>query len=245
MAGTTAPILGLVCCRRAIGEARAQAVMDRYVAAASEGAGANVVLLPNLPGSLDPVAIAGVLDGLLLTGSPSNVAPSRYAEADPGTAPFDPDRDDAVLRLVPALLASGKPVFGICRGLQELNVAFGGTLRRALPDPALHHAPEGATQDAMFAHAHAIGLAPGGVLAEAGAPLAISVNSVHFQGIGRLGDGLRVEATAPDGVVEAFSARVGRAQVLAVQWHPEWAPVPGPGGRLFFYLLGRALRGGI
>ena len=127
--------------------------------------------------------------------------------------------------LIAAMLDLGKPVFGICRGLQELNVAFGGALRRdaSRADELLaHHAPDEAAFDAMFDHHHDVALSPGGVLSRGLGRASLSVNSVHYQAIDTLGAGLTVEATAPDGVVEAVSARVDDAQVLAVQWHPEW-----------------------
>ncbi len=148
--------------------------------------------------------------------------------------------------LVEAMLALGKPVFGICRGLQELNVVFGGALRRDMgrsPDLLAHHAPEDCDLDALFAHEHEVALTPGGLLARALDREHIRVNSVHFQGIARLAPGLTVEAVAPDGVIEAVSAEVGGAPVLAVQWHPEWRTAENPQSQAFFQMLGRALRG--
>jgi putative glutamine amidotransferase len=148
-------------------------------------------------------------------------------------------------RLIDAMLELGKPVFGICRGFQELNVAFGGTLRRDMADhPALipHHAPPGAGFTEMFEHVHPVKLEPGGVLHRAYRCDELDVVSVHFQGADKLGRGLKVEATAPDGVVEAVSAEVNGAPVLAVQWHPEWRSWENPQSQLFFQLLGRALR---
>jgi putative glutamine amidotransferase len=167
-------------------------------------------------------------------------------DASDAAGPFDPDRDDMAMRLVAAMLDAGKPVFGVCRGLQELNVAFGGKLRRDLGDETRglsHHAADGATLEQMFAHEHDVTLTPTGVLRHSfGAPR-IRVNSVHFQGIDTLGDGLNIEAIADDGVVEAVSAWVGRAPVLAVQWHPEWNADADPQSASFFQILGRALRG--
>jgi putative glutamine amidotransferase len=148
--------------------------------------------------------------------------------------------------LIRAMLDLGRPVFGICRGFQELNVAFGGSLRRDVsmnPDLLKHHAPDEVGFNEMFDHVHDVALTPGGVLAAALGEDRIRVNSVHFQGVSRLGDGLNVEAQADDGVVEAFSARVNAAPVLAVQWHPEWRTGANPQSQVFFNVFGRALRG--
>jgi putative glutamine amidotransferase len=206
-------------------------------------ADADVVLVPALPGLTDWTSLASRLDGLLLTGSPSNMEPWRYG-ASTGDGPFDPARDTTTLALGQAMLRAGKPVFGICRGFQELNVAFGGTLQTVPTDgPVSHHAPDGIGLAEMFAATHPVTLTPGGVLADAlGAE--IIVNTVHYQGVATLGQGLTVEARAPDGLVEAFSAQVGTAEVLAVQWHPEWDADSNPASAWFFQRLGRALRGG-
>jgi putative glutamine amidotransferase len=148
--------------------------------------------------------------------------------------------------VVDATLQAARPVFGICRGFQELNVAFGGSLRRdTSTSEALlaHHAPADASYTEMFEHLHDVRLVPGGILAEAYGRSALHVNSVHFQGVEKLGMGLSVEATAPDGLVEAFSTHVNGAPVLAVQWHPEWGTDDQPESQTFFRLLGQALRG--
>jgi putative glutamine amidotransferase len=144
------------------------------------------------------------------------------------------------------MLDLGRPVLGVCRGFQEVNVAFGGSLRRDTsrsPDLIAHHAPAGSDLETLFAHQHEVGLTPGGVLARNLGRDRLRVNSVHFQGVGRLGDGLEAEARAPDGLVEAVSARVNGAPVLAVQWHPEWDTARNPDSQAFFHLLGQALRG--
>lgn len=242
------PVLGVVCCTRTIGTEPAQAVMNRYVVSALRYADAAGLLVPSLPELMSAREVAPRLDGILLTGSPSNIAPDRYGhgEAEDAEGPFDLGRDAMTAGLVEAMLDLGKPVFGICRGLQELNVAFGGTLRRDTsrhPDLLAHHAPDGVAFDEMFAHEHDVALAPGGLLAKGLGRTALRVNSVHYQGIGQLGPGLSVEATAPDGVVEAVSAQVNGAPVLAVQWHPEWRVDTNPDSQAFFRLLGRALRG--
>lgn len=242
------PVLGVVCCTRQVGTEPAQAVMNRYVVAALRYADAAGLLIPALPELMAAREVAPRLDGLLLTGSPSNIEPHRYGEAGAADAegPFDPGRDAMTAALIEAMLELKKPVFGVCRGLQELNVAFGGTLRRdASRNDALiaHHAPDGVAFDQMFAHEHDVALTPGGYLARGLDRERLRVNSVHYQALGRLGAGLTVEARAEDGVVEAVSAEVNGAPVLAVQWHPEWRTDANPDSQAFFRLLGRALRG--
>jgi putative glutamine amidotransferase len=226
----------------------AQTVINRYVTAAMRWGDVAALLVPALPSLMSAREVAPRLDGLLLTGSPSNVDPDRYGEANApdSEGPFDPDRDTMTSDMIKAMLDLGKPVLGVCRGFQEINVAFGGTLRRDTsrnPDLLAHHAPVEASFDEMFAHEHEVNLTPGGLLSRALGRDQLRVNSVHFQGAGRLGDGLTVEARAPDGVVEAISARVGGAPVLAVQWHPEWKTAENPDSQAFFHVLGQALRG--
>ena len=242
------PLIGIVCCTRTIGHDQAQAVMERYVTAAMRHADVAALLVPSLPELMDAGEVAPRIDGLLLTGSPSNVEPARYGEPDAEGAegPWDPRRDRMSTDLVQACLDLGKPVFGICRGLQELNVAFGGTLRRDLGKSgvhASHHAPQDASWDDMFRNGHEVELAEDGMLARAFGKRRIHVNSVHFQGIDRLADHLQVEATATDGIIEAVSANINGATVLGVQWHPEWQSDDDPNSIAYFQLLGRVLRG--
>lgn len=241
------PVAGIICCTRTVGIEPAQAVMNRYVASAMAYADAAALLVPSMPGLMRAADVASRLDGLLLTGSPSNLDPGAYGEAaDDAPGPFDPARDAMTGDLIRAMLDLGRPVFGICRGFQELNVAFGGTLRRDVsenPDLLRHHAPDEVGFNEMFDHVHDVELAPGGVLAAALGQARIRVNSVHYQGVQRLGEGLSVEAQADDGVVEAFSTRVNTAPVLAVQWHPEWRTGENPQSQVFFGIFGRALRG--
>ena len=241
------PVAGIICCTRTVGIEPAQAVMNRYVASAMAYADAAALLVPSMPGLMRAADVASRLDGLLLTGSPSNLDPGAYGEAaDDAPGPFDPARDAMTGDLIRAMLDLGRPVFGICRGFQELNVAFGGTLRRDVsdhPDLLRHHAPDEVGFNEMFDHVHDVALTPGGVLAGALGQARIQVNSVHYQGVQRLGDGLSLEACADDGVVEAFSTHVNSAPVLAVQWHPEWRTGENPQSQVFFGIFGRALRG--
>lgn len=240
------PVLGVISCNRDVDRQAAQTVMTRYLNSSLTYADAAGLLVPAMPGLMHAREVAPRLDGLLLTGTPSNLDPKRYGElADDAPGPFDPDRDEMTARLIEAMLEIGKPVFGICRGFQELNVAFGGTLRRDMaehPDLIPHHAPSHLGFEDYFAHTHPVNLREGGVLKRAYGSDELDVVSVHYQGVDKLGAGLDVEATAPDGVIEAVSAEVNGAPVLAVQWHPEWKTHENPQSQVFFNLLGRALR---
>ena len=241
------PVAGIICCTRTVGIEPAQAVMNRYVASAMAYSDAAALLIPSMPEHMRASDVAGRLDGLLLTGSPSNLDPAVYGEAaDDAPGPFDPARDSMTRDLIRAMLDLGRPVFGICRGFQELNVAFGGTLRRDVSensDLLKHHAPENVGFNEMFDHVHEVELIAGGLLSKALGSGRIAVNSVHYQGVARLGDGLTVEARADDGLIEAFSAEVNTAPVLAVRWHPEWRTGANPQSQVFFNVFGRALRG--
>ncbi len=240
------PVLGVIACNRTIETQSAQAVMTRYLVSALPYADAAALLVPAMPEFMHAKEIAPRLDGLLLTGTPSNLDPKRYGVlVDDAPGPFDPARDEMTAHLIDGMLELGKPVFGICRGFQELNVAFGGTLRRDMADnPELiaHHASDDKSFTEYFEHIHPVTLNEGGVLKRAYQRDELDVVSVHYQGVDRLGSGLKVEATAPDGVIEAISTEVNGAPVLAVQWHPEWKAHENPQSQTFFKLLGRALR---
>ena len=240
------PVLGIICDNRQVGGRPAQIVLDRYLRAAIKYGDVAALLIPSLPDLMSAADIGGHLDGVLMTGSPSNVEPSRYGQAEDGEGPFDPARDELAVGLIGEMTGRGRPVFGVCRGFQEINVALGGTLRRdtsANDDLIRHHAPDGAGYEAMFDHRHPVSLVPGGMLAAAFAKPELNVNSVHFQGVLTLAPTLSIEATAPDGLVEAYSARINGAPLLAVQWHPEWDTDADTDSQTFFRLLGRALRG--
>ena len=241
------PIIGVTACTKQVGLHPNHIVGDKYVRAVVVGAGGLPLIIPALGELLDQDTLLASLDGLLFTGSPSNVEPHHYSgpASMPGTA-HDSARDATTLPLIRKAIDAGIPVLGICRGFQEINVALGGTLRRdtsASGDLLPHHAPDGIDFDAMFDHCHRVELVEGGLLAAAYGDTALDVNSVHFQGIGRLAEGVTVEARAPDGLVEAYSARPNGAPLLAVQWHPEWQTDDNAQSQTYFRLLGRALRG--
>lgn len=236
------PLLGIGCCIRELEGEAIHRVIDRYARAAANHCAADIVLVPALG---DHPGLEGLwrrLDGLLLTGSTSNMRPELYG-GPPVDGPFDPERDATSLSLARRMLDAGKAVFGICRGFQELNVLFGGTLCALPAGPIAHHAPDGVTLEQMFAQTHTVGLADGGLLARSWGATSASVNSVHYQGIDRLGASLQIEALASDGLIEAFGTGSGAGRVLAVQWHPEWDADSNPQARWFFQALGAAMRG--
>ena len=239
------PVIGVLCCNE-MADRPVQAVASRFVAPLTRLAGATVLLVPALPDSTDVATLTVVLDGLLLTGSRSHVAPWRYgAQPLPADQIVDEARDEVALALAGGMIEAGKPVFGICRGLQEINVLFGGSLCAAA-DAGRHHSGAWSDDyDSLFHHGHDIELSASGRLADATGAQRVRVNSVHQQGIARLGGGLTVEAVAADdGLIEAVSARPCGADVLGVQWHPEWDTASSPASRAFFSLIGAGLRGG-
>jgi putative glutamine amidotransferase len=232
------PVIGVLCCNE-VADRPIQAVASRFIEPLSRISGATVLLVPALVDALDAVSLTARLDGLLLTGSRSNVAAARYGGGSDGDDPLDEQRDLVALALAEHMIERGRPVFGICRGLQELNVLFGGTLSHL---PSHHRGEQGFSFDELFDHGHDVMLSEGGMLAAATGETRLAVNSVHRQGIDRLGAGLRVEAiAADDGLIEAFSARPCGGDVLAVQWHPEWGAADRPDGQAFFRLIGTAL----
>jgi putative glutamine amidotransferase len=200
-------------------------VRVQYVDAVANGMGAVPVLLPAIGAAQDIQTLLGRIDALLLTGSPSNVAPGHYgARARPGTL-HDTARDETTLPLVRAAIARGVPVLALCRGHQELNVALGGSLHQhveELPGRIDHRAPDAENIDARYAQRHWIGLDPGGLLHRLNGGPRAYVNSLHGQAIDQLANGLAVEATHDDGTIEAVRWTGGPGFALGLQWHPEW-----------------------
>jgi putative glutamine amidotransferase len=221
-------------------------VGEKYARAVLDAAGAAPLLIPSLADELGFDELLQRLDGLLFTGSPSNVEPHLYegAPSAPGTL-HDPARDATTLPLIRKAVRAGVPVFGICRGFQEMNVAFGGTLHQRLhevPGHLDHRDDETQPLEVQYGPAHDVTLEPGGVLRALAQSDRIQVNSLHNQGIDRLGAELAVEARAPDGVVEAFRVRDAQRFALAVQWHPEWKVMSNPFSRALFAAFGQASR---
>src|SRR5262245_40313151 len=237
------PLVGVICCTR-LPEDPVQAVAERYLRTAPF-MGADVVLVPSMSDVLNVGSIVGHLDGVLLTGSPSNVSPHLYRGSDPGVGPFDAARDETTLRLITAAVEQDRPVLAICRGFQEVAVAYGATLRRDLGQSdreQIHHRPPGLPLDEMFSLEHPVALSPGGILERALGASSIVVNSAHFQGIDEVGPKLRIEAMSMDGSVESIRPS-GDERVLAVQWHPEWRIAENKNSRRLFAWFGMLIRG--
>jgi putative glutamine amidotransferase len=238
--------VGIICDRRVVDDMPMHSANDEYVTAIRDGAGALPLLIPSMKEPLAPSDILAAVDGLLFTGAPSNIAPRHYgAAARPGTE-LDEIRDATTLPLLRAAIEAGKPVLAICRGFQELNVALGGSLFQhvhEIPGRLDHREPQNApSRDAEYAPAHKVTIAPDGLLAKLSGLSQAMVNSLHHQGVDRLAPSLAVEATAPDGQIEAISMPGAKAFLLGVQWHPEWDFAKDSLSRAIFRGFGAALQ---
>lgn len=239
------PVIAIPADRRLLGPHWFHCVGEKYIRAVAEAADAVPVLLPAL-GEQHLEDWLDDFDGILFTGSPSNVEPHRYKgpPSDPDTW-HDPDRDATTLPMIPAAIAAGLPVLGICRGFQEMNVAFGGTLWQKLQEVrgfADHREDKDAPLDAQYGPAHEVELVEGGILRGLSESGRITVNSLHSQGVQMLAPGLAVEAVAPDGVIEAFRVEAAPVFAVAVQWHPEWKAMENDFSRALFAAFGEAGR---
>lgn len=197
---------------------------DRYALAVCQ-LGMQPVLFP-MAGADDVLDLLPLVDGVLLTGSPSNVEPTHFGAAALETDLLDPRRDRLTMALVRAAIDYGTPLFGVCRGLQEMNVALGGSLYQQLHSESGrmdHREPEDEPLEVQFGERHEVILEPESAFARwAGGSTRAKVNSLHGQGINRLGEGLVAEAVAPDGLIEGVRATQAKAFAYGVQWHPEW-----------------------
>lgn len=240
------PVIGIPADRRMLGPHPFHAVGEKYIAAVLRQSDALPLLIPALGDELGLAELVDELDGLLFTGSPSNVEPGRYGgdASRPGTL-HDPARDATTLGLIPRAIAAGVPLLGVCRGFQEMNVAFGGTLWQHVEEVSgyqVHHEDLSAPLDEQYAPAHEVIFTRGGMLAGIGGCDRVLVNSLHHQGVRELGPGLIEEARATDGLIEAFRVRDARRFALAVQWHPEWKTQESPFSTALFKAFGDAAR---
>jgi putative glutamine amidotransferase len=235
------PLIGVSACLKDNGRGGwAHSVGDKYVQAAIRAAGGLPILIPAFGREFEAEQamnealdrLLDTMDGLLLTGSPSNVEPHHY-EGDPsrdGTA-HDPARDATTLPLIRHAIDHAVPVFAICRGAQEVNVALGGTLHQLvheLPGRRDHRSPKTADTDANYAPAHEIEILEDGLLHRLVGERRVTVNSLHAQGVDKLAARARVEAVADDGQIEAFSVPDAPGFALALQWHPEHRALENP-----------------
>lgn len=238
------PIVLVPACQRSLGDHPFHVVGRKYVDAVRLAGALPLVVPQAQPDELD--ALLDMADGVLLTGSPSNVHPSHFGEDVHNPAlPLDPQRDAWTLPLVPRVIARGMPLFAICRGAQEANVALGGSLHQAVHevDPYDdHRAGDNLPAEQAYALAHDVEVVPGGTLAALLDRRRFEVNSLHGQAVNRLAPGLRVEARAHDGLVEAFSVAEAKGFNLCVQWHPEWQAAANPVSMQMLQAFGQACR---
>jgi putative glutamine amidotransferase len=238
MSGRQLPFIGIPCCLRSINERPFHTVSERYPNAIIDAAGCLPILIPSIGPKIDLGALLDGLDALLLTGSPSNVEPSHYGgpPSQEGTL-HDPDRDATTLPLIREAVRRDMPILAICRGIQELNVALGGSLHQRIfemPDRFNHRRRKGPmTIDERYGPAHGVKLSAGGRLIELAGTAEVMVNSLHGQGIDRPAPDLLVEAVAPDGQIEAVSLP-GARFVVGVQWHPEYKALENPFSHALF-----------
>lgn len=231
------PVIGFVCDVTAVSGHPAHLVVEKYIAAVAAGANAQPILLPGrisdidgnpLAQSIDYAEILDLVDGIFLPGSPSNVAPALYGRPpEDQVLPADPNRDALSIGLIRAAFEAGVPMLGVCRGCQEMNVAFGGSLHPKLHEVSAgdldHRYDKSLPIPEQYAPVHEVALEPGGLFSDwIGGGTSWRVNSLHEQGVDRLAPGLVVEARAPDGVVEAFRHPGAKTFTTAIQWHPEW-----------------------
>jgi len=234
------------------GKFAAQRVGERNLRAVAQAAGALPLMFAASPSITDLAALLDAVDGILLTGARANVHPTRFGlEADARHEPYDEERDAMAMALVEACIARGVPLFGICRGLQEMNVAFGGTLHpeiRELPGRMNHRAPRlpngelNPDHAVMFGDRHDVHLTPGGVFAKLLGAETIRVNSLHGQGILRPGARIVVEGAADDGTIEAIRVADAPGFALGVQWHAEYDAERNPVNRTLFEAFGAAVK---
>jgi len=240
------PVVGIPADRRQLDPHPFHMVGEKYATAVRDGADAIPFLIPALGDSVDAATVLQHVDGILLTGSPSNVEPHHYdGEASrPGTL-HDPHRDETTLPMIELALEVGVPVFAVCRGFQELNVVLGGSLHQHVHEVEGYHIHRENPDDPLevqYGPSHEIHLVEGGMLRDLAGTDTVTVNSLHSQGVARLADGVTVEAVADDGLIEGFCVDGAKNFALAVQWHPEWHVAEDKFSMAIFKAFGDACR---
>ena len=246
------PVVGVIGSAHTVeGKFTAQRVGERNLRAVAEAAGALPLMFAGTPEITDIGALLDTVDGILLTGARANVHPSHFGHDEhPAHEPYDRGRDAIALELIEACVARGVPLFGICRGFQEMNVAFGGSLHpeiRDLPGRMNHRMPRlpngeiHPDLEVIFADRHDVRLTPGGVFAKLLGAETIRVNSLHGQGILEPGKRIVVEGIAEDDTIEAIAIAEAPGFALGVQWHAEHEATRNPINRTLFAAFGAAL----
>ncbi len=246
-AATIRPLIGVTACLKARDNFIFHSVGERYVDAVLDGTDGVPVLIPATAARQRIDELLDRLDGVILTGSPSNVDPAHYGGPPPREDNLaDPVRDATTLPLIRRAVEIGVPLLAICRGIQELNVALGGSLHQhvhEVPGRRDHRSDKSKPWYERYGPAHTIDIAPNGKLqAILGGARTLEVNSLHGQGIDRLADRLVVEARAEDGTIEAVTVRDAPGFVLGVQWHPEWRVAENPWSLRLFAAFADAAR---
>ena len=240
------PIIGVPADRRVYEPHPYHMAGEKYLKAVIEAADAVPMIIPVLADDLAIDELVDRVDGVMLTGSYSDIEPHHYGnESEDPDALRDPHRDALTLPIARHALETGVPLFAICRGFQELNVALGGTLHQKLKDvPGYHDHKENPEDplDVQYGPSHPVNLVDGGLLARLAGAGNVMVNSLHGQGVARLADGVTVEAVANDGLIEAFTVDGADAFALAVQWHPEWKATSNEFSSAMFKAFGDACR---
>lgn len=239
------PIVGVTCCREPGEVHPSHRVSEKYLTCIQQSFGGMPLLVPALGDSLDIDALLDRLDGILVTGSPTNIEPHHYgAEPNETQSVRDIQRDATTLPMIRQAVARGIPVFAICRGIQELNVAFGGTLYQRYQDEVPtgfdHRSRKDVDFDLKYRLSHGISVTEGSMLHDILGTTEGMVNSLHGQAINQPGPELTVEARATDGCIEAISHKTAPGFVLGVQWHPEWPDLKDPISAKLFDAFGAA-----
>ncbi|CAN5687034.1 gamma-glutamyl-gamma-aminobutyrate hydrolase family protein [soil metagenome] len=238
------PVVIVTACNRVLGGHVNHVVDSKYIDAVRLAGCLPLVVPVATEAEIDE--LLDQADGVMLTGSASNVHPSNFGEEVLDLSlPLDQARDAWTLPLIPRAMQRGVPLLAICRGLQEVNVAFGGSLHQAvqqLPGKMDHRSRDDDPDEVQYGPAHEIYVVPGGRLDEVLGPIKFQVNSLHGQGVHVLAEGLRAEACAVDGIIEAFSRPAAPAFNLCVQWHPEWRAADNPESVKLFDAFGEACR---
>ena len=241
------PLIALTACVREIGIHPFHVVGEKYITAVIEAAHGIPLLLPSISDAIDNEEFLYRVDGLLFTGSLSNIQPNLYGSSHTDVKIlYDPQRDAMTLPLIRKALRHDIPMLCICRGFQELNVALGGTLYQAvhkIPGRLDHREDTRQPREVQYAPAHSIEIKAGGILDSLWQKQPnIMVNSLHAQGIQTPASDLRIEAISPDGQIEALSTFKDHSFCLGVQWHPEWKTSENAFSRLIFEAFGNAAR---
>ena len=240
------PLIGVISDRQEISKHQYHMVGEKYVAALVQASGVYPVAIPTLDFDHKVADVLERLDGIFLTGSLSNVEPHHY-KGNPsreGTR-HDPERDEVALKLIQLAIEMGLPLFAVCRGFQEMNVALGGTLHQLVhevPGYLVHKEDSSQPYEVQYGPAHRVEFVEGGLLARITGMKNTMVNSLHSQAVDRLAPGLNSEARAEDGLVEAFTASDAPGFTLGVQWHPEWRALENSLSQAMFKAFGDACR---